>query len=1218
MQSANRKAVWPIIVMGVGVGSFILYKAFTPVQNHPPQSTRAAIGPGGGIPAPPSSKPGAPADWEQGLQVATYSMVNLLHGNVLTEIPIVDWSGIGPDIDYRLYHNSADGVWRATYSRELTIAADKVTYVRDDGRAILFTLVETEWVPEAGYFLELVQADKKLNIWTITTKDQWVMTFVGDPVARLQSIQDSAGNVLTITGSSWESATITDASTPPGRKLVASVNAGEVTITDPQLVRHSTITRDGSSRITSIADAMGYWIVITYEPGADRIESITDKYEGTSGDEYTYGYDNGKLASVTDPSPLWSYVQTFAFTMSTNSLPVTTYTNKRGFVTKYKYDSDYNLTAVTDPDKTVNYTRDADRNVTTYQDGVGHSWVNTYDDQGNRLTATDPLLNVETWTYDQYNNVESYADGEGKVWQFTYDDQPPIIDPTNLEQVILPDVGQGNDVITITYYESGPAKIGLLESVTDANGVKTTFDYDEYGQILSEEEGVGPEGEDYTTVVTDHDFDAGSRHILSVRWGSCGMAPPEAPPTGGNTHAAGSTPRSPRVTQNTCIFWALPAACDPGSVVPEPAFEEYSQYMPNAEYDAMGRAKEINGFINNAGFDEADVDLLMDYDAIGRMTSLLMRSNEACWDDEDPNAPNINVGRQYTYNYDGWLLGGVTERASQDGIRTDTTVDALDRVTLVEAYQAGAQTPIFRADYVYLDNRDLVASITYGNGTMIVYEYDNADRLTVIKHWVDGQPNPFLRMDYTFDGRNLITQVIETDESGTVTTVTFVYDARRRLTHETRVSGGPIEYDLEYAYDAGGNRTTKIDHLNATTTRYYYDVDTGAAYTHRANRLMYYDTRLDSNNYVLERVEYEYALDGDPAGNVNQVFRFDPIQNGPNGDILMAHVFGTHFTYDRWGEVRIVTQRHWMWDTGGFSQESYLKVREFRGNGRTRHMTRERDVITLAPDDDSAVWTDYDGDFPSADYIVTSCEGSATVQDQTHYHLGLAEIDYCDPAPCDDVATYTHTDHLGTTRARTDDVPAPFARPVYTAFGERVDTDGWIGTRYGYVGKEGYETFDGLDWGDYQGTPAPFEFIHTGHRWYDPSTGRFLQRDPIGVPWLTVSPDFVNVVKDLNVYVYAGDVPTSFTDPKGMGFLESFKAATNYLMSQIGNIARRVAAWLAGASPPVSVNVLRPAVKGLAVAADAMRCSLNYAYIRNGSINGGYEEYERRKQRQGY
>ena len=103
---------------------------------------------------------------------------------------------------------------------------------------------------------------------------------------------------------------------------------------------------------------------------------------------------------------------------------------------------------------------------------------------------------------------------------------------------------------------------------------------------------------------------------------------------------------------------------------------------------------------------------------------------------------------------------------------------------------------------------------------------------------------------------------------------------------------------------------------------------------------------------------------------------------------------------------------------------------------------------------------------------------------------------------------------------------APIVRQVvYTAFGERVWSDGTIGTRYQYAGAYGYQTMPEYASGfssSFGGSPGDeVPFVHVGHRWYDPSTGRFLQSDPIGVQG------------GLNSYRYVANQPVSLIDPLG-------------------------------------------------------------------------------------
>ncbi len=87
---------------------------------------------------------------------------------------------------------------------------------------------------------------------------------------------------------------------------------------------------------------------------------------------------------------------------------------------------------------------------------------------------------------------------------------------------------------------------------------------------------------------------------------------------------------------------------------------------------------------------------------------------------------------------------------------------------------------------------------------------------------------------------------------------------------------------------------------------------------------------------------------------------------------------------------------------------------------------------------------------------------------------------------------------------------------AYTAFGEPADLGGTGDTRYRYAGDWGYEANPDIGAGG-----VGFPFLHVGARWYDPETGRFLQRDPIGIGG------------GLNVYEYVYARPSSFVNFSG-------------------------------------------------------------------------------------
>jgi len=147
-------------------------------------------------------------------------------------------------------------------------------------------------------------------------------------------------------------------------------------------------------------------------------------------------------------------------------------------------------------------------------------------------------------------------------------------------------------------------------------------------------------------------------------------------------------------------------------------------------------------------------------------------------------------------------------------------------------------------------------------------------------------------------------------------------------------------------------------------------------------------------------------------------------------------------------------------------------------------------------------WSDYDDDVIYGDYVVD--EDTSEITNTTAYLPGIAHMD----TQTGEVM-YLHSDQIGSLRAVSTEYGEPIQHIVYTSFGEKVYEDSTIGTRYQYAGAWGYQSSEDLP------------FVHVGHRYYDPSTGRFLQRDPIGIQG------------GLNAYGYVENSPTTFVDPTG-------------------------------------------------------------------------------------
>ncbi len=102
-------------------------------------------------------------------------------------------------------------------------------------------------------------------------------------------------------------------------------------------------------------------------------------------------------------------------------------------------------------------------------------------------------------------------------------------------------------------------------------------------------------------------------------------------------------------------------------------------------------------------------------------------------------------------------------------------------------------------------------------------------------------------------------------------------------------------------------------------------------------------------------------------------------------------------------------------------------------------------------------------------------------------------------------AQYYHADGLNSIVAATDQTGATAGTQRFDAWGNVLASTGSI-PHYGYTGREPDET--GL--------------VYYRARYYDPSIGRFTQRDPSGLRG------------GINLYAYVGNNPVNLTDPSGL------------------------------------------------------------------------------------
>jgi RHS repeat-associated protein len=168
------------------------------------------------------------------------------------------------------------------------------------------------------------------------------------------------------------------------------------------------------------------------------------------------------------------------------------------------------------------------------------------------------------------------------------------------------------------------------------------------------------------------------------------------------------------------------------------------------------------------------------------------------------------------------------------------------------------------------------------------------------------------------------------------------------------------------------------------------------------------------------------------------------------------------------------------------------------------------------------------GNSPLVDYRYALSGSQYDPVDLGAYLPGVSQTDRTT-----DTTHYLHNDHLGSTWYMSgDDLTTMYRRAVRTGFGQHVvGTGSGPDSRYGYAGSWGYQEHDVDADGAGDGQPdnrlnasyaTGFPYLHVGARYYDPGSGRFMQRDPIGIRG------------GLNVYEYAYSAPTQAVDPSGL------------------------------------------------------------------------------------
>jgi RHS repeat-associated protein len=305
--------------------------------------------------------------------------------------------------------------------------------------------------------------------------------------------------------------------------------------------------------------------------------------------------------------------------------------------------------------------------------------------------------------------------------------------------------------------------------------------------------------------------------------------------------------------------------------------------------------------------------------------------------------------------------------------------------------------------------------------------------------------------------------------------VTRAYDNRNRPTDiRHRQSGGTNIVRETYVWDDAGNLTSKT--IGSNTVSYTYDA---------ADQLLSETRGTWSSSYTYD-------------GNGN---RLTKTLNGVTDS----------YSYDDGDKLLQITR-------GGNTIKSY----GYDSAGRTTSVTTSSGTTTLSYDYESRVTSITYPNNSSNTFSYNGLDTRVSKVDSAGTTSYLRDGAYVtDPVLIDTATSYTpgistrsggatryqHSDWIGSNIRQTDGSNTITSNQRWDAFGMLLASSGTRVGPFGFAGEHGYQT----------DPDSGLQLL--GHRYYDPSTGRFLTRDPI---------------KDgRNWYAYGANNPLKYIDPDG-------------------------------------------------------------------------------------
>jgi RHS repeat-associated protein len=696
---------------------------------------------------------------------------------------------------------------------------------------------------------------------------------------------------------------------------------------------------------------------------------------------------------------------------------------------------------------------------------LGHiTTFNEYNDNGYPLRVTDPNGTETLLLYDERNRLVTQTI-DGATITHIYDLNG------NRTSSQLP-----NGVVVAYHYDEAQRMVGI----EDGAGNKIEYELDAEGNLLEEriKDDAGS-----LTYIREQVFDALSRlmqvvdtddnievHTYDKNGNPTGITAPNSATT---TQVFDTQDRLNRIidpqngsTAPTIYNYDgqgnLTSVTDPKGNVTTYTYNGFGEVITQSSPNTGTTTYTYDAVGNRiTQTDARNITVTYTYDALNRLTGIAY--------------PDSTEDVTYTYDQTAGGNYGIG-RLTQIDDHSGSTQYQYDRrgniVQVTTTIDVSGQSRVFTTGYAY-DLADNLMQITYPDARTVDYTRNSIGQIVEVETTFNSQTQtladtigyqPFGPLSGLTYGNNLVQN--------------RVYDLDSRL---DTVSTAGIQ-SLDYGYDLNSN-IDEIDNLIDTnqSQSYVYDL---------LDRLSEAD-----GGYG----EYDYSYDG--VGNRLTEVLDSQVENytyALNSQRLLERVIpaqaGIQYQYDNTGNTTTIDS-----DTFTYNDANRLETATVASLTTTyRYNALGQRVLKTNTNETVLYLYDLNGQ------LLAEADAQGVINTEYAWldNQPLAHID----AP-QNIVYYYHTDHLGTPQLMTDQSQQLVWQAYYAPFGDANITIDDVVNNLRFPG----QYFD-------QETGLHYNYF----RYYDPSTGRYITSDPIGLRG------------GLNTYAYVEGNPVMFVDPLGL------------------------------------------------------------------------------------